>query len=105
MASSDILNINWSQAEGMISSFQGQTKKFQEEATNMQNMAKGIGDDMWAGAGREAFNHWLQSEFIPAAEDVASALLPGFGSALTSMLDMYRQAEGAISAVAGGVQG
>lgn len=100
----DILNIDWSKAEGIISGFKGQTSKFQEQCNSTTDLLKGIGDDMWSGAGRQAFDGWLQKEFLPSLKDVAEAMLPGFGDALGGVFSFMQSAETEMSQVVGTVQ-
>jgi|SRR5438132_9537909 len=103
MASGD-LNIDWGKADGIISSFKGSTSKFQEAGNQCSDLVKGIGDDMWSGAGREAFNAWLTKDFLPSLKDVAEAMLPGFGDAISGVLGFMQQAEGELTNVVGTVQ-
>jgi uncharacterized protein YukE len=96
MASSDeMLNIVWDSAQQSIQSFQSQGKKISETIDHVKsNVGVNVMPGVWDGDSAIKFSQWMLTKWIPAAEELASSAIPGFGSAFSQIFDIMNQAEG-----------
>jgi|GEM_PF-5067871 uncharacterized protein YukE len=98
-----VVNIDFGSAEEMIGRFTGETGKLQEQIGRTRSVIGGVGRDIWDGGRRDEFDDWFQNKFLPAARDAADVLLPGMGSALSSMLGVMGGADSEMASMAQGL--
>src|SRR2546423_1727808 len=101
----DVLNIGFSAAQDMISKYTSQGKSISDAIQSVRStISVNVMGENWKGGGADEFSHWFTSEYVKAAEELAAAAIPGFGNALTSMLNIYQQAETNLTSIVSGFE-